>query len=316
MSVKIGVKGLARVEVLSGGEVIRDTGFFPNLLLNNFFNQITKAASSVSIGSPGGRFCAVGTGTTPPVATEVSLVNAITGLVAGTSGGTGNSGDAYVWDSVDKVYRASLQTVFVFSAGSVVGNVSELGFTFFSKSQTLNTLESRVLVKDSEGTPTSITVTAAEQLRVTHILQNEVGGEDEAYQAVIGGVTYDVLARIGAIPGSGFSFVSAYDGFTGGTWVQFFSSAANLGAAGAGASGTAAYGSPTPVVNWISAPNVNTKRLRVSVDPGYGNPSGGIKIATFTSATGDLYKYEFTPVIPKTSEKILTLDFDLEYVRL
>lgn len=124
------------------------------------------------------RTCMVGSGSTAPAFSDLSLVNEIA-----------RAGTTYRWPYFDSSNRPPPQGVtaydatdpnniflrcdlpFVFAKGAAAGNLTELGMG------NANGLFSRTLIKDPDGNPTSITVLPIEVLTVTYRHRHHVPNE-------------------------------------------------------------------------------------------------------------------------------------------
>lgn len=146
------VQGVAKVQVLSNGIIVEERPWKKNLVLaqgkNAFFGGSYFAAELA-------RYCAVGTGTTPPAATDVALGTEVkrTGTLLTSGTGTARYADGRV------VYTYTHD----FDEETVNQNYSELGWSWSGSAG--NNLFSRVLI--SGGT---VTVLAGQQLRVVYAL--------------------------------------------------------------------------------------------------------------------------------------------------
>lgn len=131
---------------------------FPNMLLDNAF------ASS----NPILAYCTVGSGTTPPAGTDTQLESRLGSNLS--AGGTSEELSATFVGSIATVAR---KTTMVFSAGGVIGNVSELAI-YSSPSIAAGNIVVRALVTDVNGDPTTITLDAGDQLTVEHTLYVDI----------------------------------------------------------------------------------------------------------------------------------------------
>lgn len=136
--------------------------------------------------------CRVGTGTTTPANGDTALVSQIT-----TRTQTAAFDVAGALDVPNNRHIASAVRQFEFVQGSVVANISEIGFEFApgAGGVSAGSLNSRSLTKDSFGTPTPITVTADDQLIVNYTLQGITSLTDYSETKTISGVDYGVLGR-------------------------------------------------------------------------------------------------------------------------
>lgn len=142
-------RGEFKLSVLRGGEEVSSTPWRPNLITDAGLDALARS------GTTGWYYLAVGTGTSSPAYTDTALASQVA-QVAGSG-----------WPSNGGVVSGNTCThtqVFTFALGAVVGNISELGI----RSSTGGTLATRALVTDEGGSPTSVTVTAADQLVVTY----------------------------------------------------------------------------------------------------------------------------------------------------
>ena len=133
------------------GAVKLDTGYNPNLLLDKFFTYYDWGSYI---------YGAVGTGTTPPLVTDVACTNEIGVRSArlfteGTELTTGDETIGWTRTTQNKVFRWGL--------GDIVGNISE--YALCTSTVGDNAIVKN-LIKDGNGTPTTITVTADDQLEI------------------------------------------------------------------------------------------------------------------------------------------------------
>lgn len=143
------VLGKYSLSVINGeGEVVKNIEF-SNLVTEIGLSFMGSSNQYLNI-------CRVGSGTTPPVASDRSLKNQIASVGhSGTSGGTTSSPPFYAWS------RRSYK----FSVGQVVGLIGEVGVGWHP---TGDTLFSRALIRDGNGNPISLMVQPDEYLLVTY----------------------------------------------------------------------------------------------------------------------------------------------------
>ena len=160
-NIGIGVQGVAKIQVLSKGIIVEERPWTKNLVLaqgkNQFFGGSYYAGELA-------RYCAVGTGTTPPASTDVALGTEVkrTGTLLTSGTGTARYSDGrvvyeYTHDFTEEVSNQ---------------NYSELGWSWSASAG--NNLFSRVLI--SGGT---VTVLAGQQLRVVYALTFSVAPYSE-----------------------------------------------------------------------------------------------------------------------------------------
>jgi hypothetical protein len=155
------VSGVYGIKVLRNAgtdkEHLEDFGESPNMLLDGFFERFASGnLSTVSW------YMFVGTGTTPVDATQTQLTSQV---------GSYDSLTIFENDNV-KVgndYIASSTGDAEWAIGAIVGNISEVGVRLGGRIG--STLDSRALIVDSQGNPTTITVTAEDKLVVSYTLK-------------------------------------------------------------------------------------------------------------------------------------------------
>ena len=219
---KKSVEGFFRVEKLKEGEVVFDSGVQRNLVTNagldywmmiygEEYPHIYDVFRRIIIGS--------GNAEPTPHSTHIS------GSILGTH--EENVPRAYwVNDPVDGYY-ARLVVTYNLPVGAVVGNASEIAIGPNAiTSPPYNDAHSLMLIRDTEGNPTTITVLADEQLRVTWELRVYLDmAEDAHYKVTIGGVEHDVVMRPANL-GEGNAFYNGTARFVANTGGNYSNSAA------------------------------------------------------------------------------------------
>ncbi len=154
--IKFGVKGKFRLDAVRPDGSIRELAPWQDNLVTNY--GIDSLCSSRSfIG-----YLQVGTGTTAEAYTDTNLANRIAG--AATT-------DSTVWNTgVNKVVTTLKAS---FGTGKATGNITELGLSP-SVNGNVNT---RALIRDSNGNPISVTVLSNEQLLVTYTITITIPSE-------------------------------------------------------------------------------------------------------------------------------------------
>lgn len=130
-------------------EIVRETGEFSNIVLNS---GITQMLSNVWIDR-----CCVGSGNSTPTVTQTALDNFIASTTT-TSPGTSSLGGMQV---AEEPYYWYGRSTWRFAVGVATGNLSEIGLGWGNAN-----LWNRALIKDNNGTPTTITVLSDEYLDV------------------------------------------------------------------------------------------------------------------------------------------------------
>jgi hypothetical protein len=147
---------VARIDVLERGIIVKSLKGFNNLILNQGLDSIgVRKFSECFIA------CAVGTGNTAPANNQTALV-AEAARTATYLTGVGNCGTTR-----NSATRFTMRRTFDFPVGALNGNYTELGFSWSAGAN--GNLFSRVLIQ-SAGSPISLAVTSAQQLRVVYEL--------------------------------------------------------------------------------------------------------------------------------------------------
>lgn len=132
----------------------------PNLILNSGIARATSDSAGITSDSLLTN-CLVGTGTGAPLVTDTELQSPL----ATSPNGVRQSG-TYSYDSgADEITTTTVMR-YTFALGAVVGNLSEIGI----RPSSVSNLFSRALIVDGSGDPTTITVTADDQLIVDYTL--------------------------------------------------------------------------------------------------------------------------------------------------
>ena len=143
----------------------------PNLILDAGLNRIGQGAFISGAG--------VGTGTTTPAVGQTDLVAQVawSTTVSGSASNT-NSGSSPYYNSYTVTYR--------FSAGTFSGEaLAEVGVGWSTTEKF-----SRALIKDSGGSPTTVTVLASEILDVIYTLQTNIPETDTAFSITLDSISY------------------------------------------------------------------------------------------------------------------------------
>lgn len=271
--------------------------------LASFENLITDGGLE-RIGTGGAvGFCHVGSGSAAPANTNTALGSFIasTAMTANTSGAQ-TSAPYYGWSRY--TYR--------FGVGVAAGNLSEVGIGWTS---TTGNLFSRALIKDSGGSPTTITVLSNEFLDVTYEVRMYPPTTDSSFTAVIGGVTHSCVMRACDV--------------TDGSWgwrpfiveqgASFSNPVGNVVTAFNGALGaiTGSPGGTGGSMGVVDASYVaNSKALVGSLQAGLGsaNLAGGISAIKFITKMGT-YQVSFDPPIAKDNTKTLAINAQVSWAR-
>lgn len=293
---EIAMQGFYRLTVRRrDGSVKQDTGWFPNLILDEGLNGIGKHQVFNT--------CYVGSGSTPPIATNTKLENLV-----GSTSGTQSQANGYL--DVTPYYGWS-RRVYRFLEGAATGNLSEVGVGY----STATYLFSRALILDGNGAPTTITVLADEVLDVAYELRLYPPLTDNNFNLTIAGVNYACKMRAAGVSSDAWSpyglllygtdspyLGSVYDGDIG-TMFQYPS----------GNSGGYTDYQTLPYAN-----NSLKRGYRNNYDLNTANFGTGIKAIQLYTQSGNTlgsWQCSFTPPIPKTNTKKLSLTFEVSWAR-
>lgn len=308
----VGVSGLfPKIEVLrADGSVKQSLDSFPNLITNAGLERLATSASS-----PFGTYCRVGTGSTPPSETDTALENQIASTTSYSLSRGVTVGEGFCWG----------RAVYTFALGAVVGNISELGIGWTASSN--NTLFSRALILDQFGNPTTITLLADEQLRVTWENRWYWPTEDSTgvltNEGNLGG-DYSWVARPARVGNwRGGIGGGALDGSSGGggvTNAYGYYAPSELGAIDE-------YPSGQSFLSGLSASTFTvdsrTSGVRYSFSIAQGNSADGIQTFNIFGGAGAstvagrlVFQVRFDPPFLKTANDILQVEFSLSWGRV
>lgn len=200
----VGIAGEVRCVVTKAdGKVKIDTGFQKNLILNqglDFFGGGKGSSINAS--------CAIGSGNSTPAVTQTKLDSFITL----TSGADTTSDYSYV-DKGDNLYRMWEQRKYRFTDLDNV-NISELGLVSTGSTSENYYLTTRVLVKDSSGAPTSLSLKKGETLDIYYKIHKVVETSDKAFVINMldgngGSVPYNVVTRPAFVGINGKNYITS-----------------------------------------------------------------------------------------------------------
>lgn len=309
-SPKFGLEGRFKVELIRkvGDKeiILRELPWQKNMIVNSGLDKFF----SLGLTSINGLldYCAVGTGSTAPAATDVGLVTE-TGV---RSNSNGSINDVKGWAAVNEYFFQ--RRVRLFTELQSNGNLTEFGFFTASSA---GTMFSRQLFKDGGGIPTTIVKTSADQLRITYEARIYPPTVDTSGNIVISGTNYTWTGRALAV------------GVTNEAWEQVFgsgtiqsisvSSAAEsqtLAATTAATVSGAGQNASTSV--WAAYVNGNFYADRTDKwEPGVGNYATGIGLTLVCGATGTrgLFQTSWNPKFAKDNTKRLTLVTRISWAR-
>lgn len=166
-----GLKGI----VPGSSRVVAD--WFPNKVLNAGRNRMGTNGDWLT-------YAQVGNGSTPPLATDTSLEQHVTGTstIVATQNSTQPTEPYYGWKRL----------TFRFPVGTATGNLQEGGIGWGSSGATLF---SRALIVDANGDPTTAVVKAEEFLDLTYEIRYYPPLIDVLGSNLLDGVNYDTTIR-------------------------------------------------------------------------------------------------------------------------
>lgn len=307
MNIKSGgkVSGVYGVKVLrnagKSNEFLEDFGESPNMLLDGFFERFANGNLRHNDWA-----MFVGAGTTPVLASQTQLVNQV-----------GNS--EYMFSNmtvndnlkIGSDYIASTTGIAKWSVGSIVGNISEIGTRLGSPIG--STIDSRALIVDSQGNPTTITLTSNDKLEISYTLKYIIPIQQHISTVDFLGVTTTcTLERLGVLDKNKNNLSSAFAYLLSNS--VYWSDSQPL------------YNNPevnpsftftASVGRTYSSPSIGVRRLTIFCDLNDMNNSGEIEYICISSSQSheSFLGLHFSPKIPKDSTKTLTLNFDFTLTR-
>ena len=294
------VSGVYGIKVLRNAgtdkEHLEDFGESPNMLLDGFFERFASGNLSAVSWS-----MFVGSGTTPAEATQTQLVSQVGSYdqMSVTSNDNVKVGEDYILSSTG---------VAEWAIGAIVGNISEAGIRLGSRIG--STVDSRALIVDSQGTPTTITVTAEDKLVISYTLKYVIPKDPVVSSVSFGGVSTTCTSQaVGVLDKIKWNLKGAF-----GDW--YYSISYN--------DDQTLITNPEAFLNIkysgnISPTEVNLpdrKRLQIFASTSDLNSGSGVKyLGGGPNNNSPMIAVHFDPPIPKDATKTLTLNFDFTLTR-
>lgn len=276
----------------------RQIADFRNLILDAGLDRIATGAILNA--------CQLGSGSTAPAASQTSLVSLLASTTTIQLLTTGVSASAPWYRFYRRVFR--------FAPQGVDRNYSEVGVGW----ATSGSLFSRALIKDSGGTPITITILAAEYLDVTYEYRVYQNSDDVTLTLSDGTTSHDIICRPAAIntaanagtlnSGSGLTISNASP-FPNNT--IRISNAAITAATSYPSSGDNPASIFAPYGSYVNGSYERYFRINAGLND--GNVSGINSIFIGTTLGG--WQFGFTPAISKTSEDTLIVDLKITWGR-
>lgn len=247
--------------------------------------------------------CRIGSGNSVPTVLQTALDNKIASTNSVQSDVNGAQGTAPYYGWKKKTFR--------FNAGVATGNLSEVGVGW-GNTTTDGFLYSRALIKDGNGDPTTITVLADEFLDVTYELRCYPNLTDVTITGLdLGQSTHDVTIRAAQVTNGDF-----WGLVLGGPVTLAYNTNSSTFNGGIGAITSSPSGAVANFVETDLPYSANSRKRTASVtlSLNQANLAGGIRSILLSTALGR-HQLEFNPPINKTSEKTLTLNFEVSWGR-
>ena len=278
-------------------EITRESEWFSNIVLDAGLTQM-------GVGTWVDR-CRVGSGNSTPVATQTQLDS----VIASTTAITGTSTNGV--QVTTKPYYNWIKRTYRFAEGVAAGNISEVGLGW----GTGTALWNRALIKDLNGSPTTITVLSDEFL--------DVIVEIRVYPLDSFSGSFNLLSKTGQIVsthtyqglpllGNTFDATNAVYGSTliaySGSMNQVVTIAPST-ALGGGVSQNSniVNGIKTKSIFGLVSANGNMKSFYLQI--------GGLGWSPAAGGNGIGYKFEINPAIVKTNQMELTFTMNLTWGR-
>lgn len=293
----IGLHGEYKLVVTRPGGVV-STDWTSNTVLTQGLNRL-------GVGSPNvAAHCQIGTGLTLPDAAQTALDVRLTSAAV--------AGPAVLLNVGAPTYTANHTFQYNFTAGSVVGDISEIGVGWAST----GSLFSRTLLTNSLGVVTPVTVSAEDQLTVYYRISVTPELNDTTNDFTLGSTTYTCTNRLCGV--SGFAASELFNtnmlGYvTSVTAYEASVEPCDITAPNPQAVGASITGTVSPVA-YIAESFYTTTPINM----GYtvGNLTGGIGILLVTFSGGVKQQIIFNPPLQKTDSKSITLQIRLPWSRV
>lgn len=293
----IGLEGLFRLQTFKkdSPEIIQDSGWFSNMILDSGLNQMTGSFSYLN-------YACVGTGTNPVTAAQTTLQTFLVSSAYGTGVANGITGS--------NPYYCFQRVRYQFDVGTAAGNLTEVGIK--ESTSASGTLFSRALIKDNLGNPTTFTVLGDEILQIIYELRCYPNQTDVVINNVesSAGVTHTVTIR----PANNTTMFAQYYAY------PFISSfytidirTGTITAITTSPSGDISGGSYNTLVTIPYVQNSFKREFSATWSVNNGN-SNNINSCILGGYMG-LFQVGFSPPLVKTSSDILRLDFELSWGR-
>jgi len=320
MGVRTSFEGWFEVELIDAASGrVKQRHRFRNLLTNNFLDLVGSSTTNLVAQQYNNtgliRYLQLGTGSTAPtnadtaLATPIAVFSNIT-TTAQTYGYVAGPPD-YWWY---KIWRE-------FSEAQANGNLSELGFW---TADTAGTLVNRQLIKDSGGTPITITKTSADKLRISYEFRVYPPAADVSGTVTLATIDYDYTIRANDVDDDSFAQGGWIGPIQNARWGNSVSNSFKYGTTQTLAARTAnmslgTSGNPTSMTYASYSGGTYYRDLEVRADPADSNLTGGIgcfKLSWTGLNNFHAWQGVFSTKIPKDNTKRLIINLRWAWDRL
>lgn len=181
----IGLEGIVHFKLTNSKTGETRQFEFKNLILDSGLDRFTVASDLIN-------GCILGSSSTTPAVSDTTMTNILGSSTTLQANGAGSSNTTVL------PYYTSRYWTYRFIEGKATGNISQVAMAYGTVNTSTNTysgLFSLALVKDSNGTPITITKLADEVLDVTYTLRIYVPELDTTGVTDISGVAYNYTVR-------------------------------------------------------------------------------------------------------------------------
>lgn len=310
--IKIGLEGWFTIELIDAKtQRVKRRLRFRNLITDAGLDALGGASTLSSLLTNG--WIAVGTDSTAPANGDTTLGAEVSPSSTNRTDANGGFFASTSYTPGPPDYWSYFRT-WLLTETQGNGNLTEVGI--FS-ANTTGTMFTRQLLKDSGGTPTTITKTSSDQLRINYELRMSIPQSDATSTVTISGTSYDITIRpLGA------SSTNHWGDFVANSWWQGgrngkaweTNTLVNRTSDDFGSSGV-----NQDSVAYAAYTNGNKFRdVTIKWEPGSANFATGIGGIAFMDISngGYLFQSVFSPKFAKDATKRLTLVFRLSWDRV
>jgi hypothetical protein len=289
-----GLFGEYRLIVKRQNQIVRDTGWFKNLILDSgldFFGNTSEPLST----STAYYFCKVGTGSIAPSFGQTGLQNQIAEI---------SLASVTITDPPPPPDYIIQHTAFYnFPIGGVLGTIAEIGVGWVSGS---GSLFSRALILDGSGNPVTISLTPIDQLQVYYRLNFVPSATDFSGSFTVAGTTYTYTGRRANISGFvSYAYPKDFNGASGSDCIAYGTDFA-LGPITGFPTGTSLGTNTSKTFNNYITSNYYLDITYTWARPN-ANATGGIKGLVVNIYNGNNFQVLLNQGIPKNNTRILNL---------